>query len=169
MAKRSRARTQFTWTNFLIRFVAAIVLVFATYNPEGYSYVHWVFGNMFESLQSAFISSGDAAAVDAAAAESDGQTTLVLKVLAGIVLLIGWVIFLRATFEALGVIGTLLAIAFFGTVMWLIVAQGWVAADNVRAISYLLLVALAGVISTGVSWSHIRRRISGQLDVVNEE
>jgi hypothetical protein len=37
--------------------------------------------------------------------------------------------------------------------------------------TYLVLVALCGVLATGISWSHIRRRISGQVDVdeIDEE
>lgn len=132
-------RARFTWQSFLVRLLAALVLVFATYNPEGYSYYHWALAKLPEFS--------------------------VLKGFIGVVLLIGWVIFLRATFHSLGAVGTLLATAFFGTLLWLATERGFIPTDSVRAISYIVLVTISGVLSAGVSWSHIRRRITGQLDV----
>jgi hypothetical protein len=32
---------KFSWSGFFVRFVAAIIIVFSTYNPEGYSFYHW--------------------------------------------------------------------------------------------------------------------------------
>jgi hypothetical protein len=61
-------------------------------------------------------------------------------------------------------VGLVLATAFFGTLLWLVVDMGLIAADNVRVITYLILTLLALVISTGLSWSHVRRRLSGQMD-----
>jgi hypothetical protein len=124
---------------FLTRFVAALVLVFASYNPSGWSYFHWL--------------SDDGFAIDP------------IKALAGIVLLIGWVVFIRATMSSLGWLGLLLAAAFFGTLIWLVLDMGWVATDSVEALTYLILVALCAVLATGMSWSHVRARLSGQRDV----
>ena len=128
-----------TWQGIFGRFVAAVVLVFATYNPEGYSYYHWGIKHLPQ--------------VDP------------LRVFAGVVLLVGWTVFIRATLRSLGPFGLFLAVAFFGTLLWLIVDLGVVPAHTVRAVTYLVLVALCGVLATGMSWSHIRRRLSGQLDV----
>ncbi len=127
-----------TWGGILIRFLTAVVLVFTTYNPEEISYIHWVRDNLEENLP--------------------------LKLFAGVVLLIAWSIFIRATLRSLGAFGLLLAFAFFGALLWLIVYYGLVPADSVRALSYIVLVILCGVLATGVSWSHIRRRITGQVD-----
>ncbi len=133
------AASTFTWQSFLTRLLVALVLVFATYNPEGYSYYHWALAQL--------------------------PTFDILKGFVGVILLIGWAIFLRATFNSLGVFGTLLAVAFFGTLLWLASDRGLFPADSVRAISYIVLLIISGVLSAGISWSHIRRRISGQLDV----
>ena len=84
---------------------------------------------------------------------------------AGVVLLIGWTIYLRATFRSLGAFGTLLAVAFFVTLIWVLISYTPLAADNLHIMTYLALFALAGVLSAGISWSHIRRRLTGQLDV----
>ena len=127
-----------TWAGILVRFLVAAVLVFVTYNPDGYSYFHWVRDNLDEGLP--------------------------LKVFAGVVLVIGWTVFIRATLRSLGPIGLLLALAFFGALVWLIVDTGIIAADNVKTLTYIVLVILCGVLATGMSWSHIRRRMSGQVD-----
>lgn len=137
------ASSGITWAGILVRFLVAIVLVFATYNPEQMSYYHWVRDNLQEALP--------------------------LKLFAGVVLLIGWTIFLRATMRSLGAFGLLLAAAFFGTLIWLIVDYGLVRADNVKTMTYIALVILCGVLATGMSWSHIRRRLSGQLDTDDVE
>lgn len=132
----------FTWKNGLIRIFTAFVLVFATYNPTDYSYFQW--------LKNAW--------------EQPGKTE-VLMVFAGVVLLIVWVIFIRATLRSLGLVGLVLASAFFGALLWVVVDYGLVPADNVEAVTWLVLVAFSGVLGAGISWSHIRRRISGQADM----
>jgi len=127
-----------TWAGILLRFLVAVVLVFATYNPDEFSYFHWVRGDL--------------------------QDGLPLKLFVGVVLLIGWTVYIRATLRSLGAFGLFLAFAFFGTLIWLVVYYELVPADSVRAITYIILVVLCGVLATGVSWSHIRRRITGQVD-----
>lgn len=126
------------WQGFMIRFIAGLVLVFSTYNPEGYSYFHWVKDN-YPSISA-------------------------LQTFLGVLLLVGWVMYGRAALRSLGIVGLTLATAFFGTLLWLVVDTGLFPVDNIRTISYLLLTLLALVLSTGLSWSHIRRRVSGQMD-----
>jgi hypothetical protein len=128
----------FGWDSFIVRFVFAIVVVFATYNPEGTSYFHWVYTAL--------------------------PAFSVLKAFIGVVLLIGWIILIRATLGSIGFLGSLLAAAFFGLAMWLIIDVFGLTADSYRVITYIVEIMLASVLSVGVSWSHIRRRISGQVD-----
>ena len=85
--------------------------------------------------------------------------------LAGIVLLIGWVIFLRATMRSLGVIGMILAVAFFGILIWVVLTYLPSLKGELEIMIWLFLTGLAGVLSVGISWSHIRRRMTGQIDV----
>jgi hypothetical protein len=132
-------RRGITWQGVLIRFVVAALLVFSSYNPDGYSYYHWVSRNL----------------------SNIGP----LMIMAGVVLLIGWTVFLRATLRSLGPFGLFLAVAFFGALLWLIIDWGLVPADSVKAITYIVMVVLCGVLATGMSWSHIRRRMSGQVDI----
>ncbi len=128
----------FSWQGFLLRLIAALVLVFASYNPEGYSYYDWALVDITQfNIQKGFV---------------------------GVVLLIGWTILLRATIRSLGPFGIILALAFFGLLIWLIVDWLAIATDNLRVISYIVELVMVGILSAGVSWSHIRRRITGQLD-----
>jgi len=132
----------FTWKNGLVRLFVAFTLVFSTYNPSDYSYFRW----LKQSLEK-------------------GGTPDVLLLFSGVVLVILWVIYLRATLRSLGPIGLALACAFFGTLLWLVVDYGLVPTDNKDIITWLVLIAFSGVLAIGISWSHIRRRISGQADM----
>src|SRR5688572_9277099 len=132
------AINRFSWGNYLARLAVGLGLVFASYNPEGQSYYHWAL------LQLPDFS--------------------VLKGFVGVVLIIGWAIYLRASARSLGPVGLALAFAFFGFLVWLLVEYARLPADSTRALSYIALTVLALVISVGVSWSHVRRRISGQVD-----
>lgn len=136
--------TRFSWGGYFIRLLFAVAVVFATYNPTGYSLFHWIRSQ---------------AASDATAEK------WALLVFCGIVVLIGWVIFIRATFRSLGAFGTILAVAFFGALIWLVLTLVPIPEDNEVLVIYLIQFGLAGVLSAGLSWSHVRRRLSGQFDV----
>jgi len=133
--------SNFSPTSMLARFLAAIVLVFATYNPSGKSYVHWLLDTF------------------------NGGEFKPLFVLAGIALIIGWTIFIRAARRSLGLIGFILAVAFFGTLLWLVIDVGIVPANNRLVIEYLILIIASAILGVGMSWSHVRKRMSGQADV----
>lgn len=130
---------KFSFVSFLVRFVLAIVLVFCTYNPSGWSWYHW-FMQTPDKLNP-------------------------LLILAGVVLIIGWVIYLRATLRSLGEIGTFLALAFFAALTWVMIDYGLLSLDSPTVFTWVILTMLAAIMATGMSWSHIRRRMSGQLDV----
>ena len=135
------AETGISWAGVGLRFVFALILVFATYNPEGYSYFRW---GILEI-----------------------QSFTALKAFVGVVLLIGWVIFIRATVNSLGLIGLSLAVAFFGTLLWIIVDWGWVPLESVKLLSYIVLIMASAILATGMSWSFVRRKMSGQYDIVD--
>jgi len=134
---------RFSWSGYFIRLLFALVLVFATYNPTGWSFFHWLRDQAMDT----------------------GTQMLALMVLIGIVILIGWVIFIRATFRSLGAFGTILAVAFFAALIWVVLELLPVARDNRQLLVYLIQFGLAGVLSAGLSWSHVRRRLTGQIDV----
>ena len=136
---------RFSFGSFLARALLAAFLVFATYNPSGYSYYHW----LSEAIRDNAIGPQVA--------------------LAGIALLIGWVFFLNATMDSLGIIGMVLSTAFFATLIWLFVDWGLISTESHQVVIYLVLTVLSLVLAVGMSWSHIRRRMSGQLDVNDVE
>ena len=123
---------------FLLRFLFALLLVLLTYNPSGYSYSHW--------LQDSFSNFGPLVAIS------------------GITLIIGWVVYIRATLRSLGLIGLILAALFFTTIVWLLIDWGWLGLNNVTAMSWVILILISAVLAVGISWSHIRRKLSGQVD-----
>jgi hypothetical protein len=129
-------RKEFNFTSFLWRLLFAALLVFLTYNPSGLSWVGWL----------------------------DTDVPMVYKVAGGIVLLIGWIMFLRATWNSLGPVGTSLAAAFFGVIIWLLIEWNILSLDGAAVFQWVILVILTGVLAVGMSWSHVRRRISGQYD-----
>jgi len=128
----------FRFSGVFIRFIAALFLVFATFNPSTYSYYHWVINR--------------------------GDSSLPLLLIAGIALLIGWVIFLRATMRSLGLIGVGLLVALLACFVWLAIDFNVVSLGS-QVFVYIMLIICSLVLAVGMSWSHIRRRMSGQADV----
>jgi hypothetical protein len=116
---------------FAARFGFALLVAGATYNPTRYSYYAW--------------------------AQRSGWQWQPLLVFVGVVLLISWVICLRATLRSIGSLSLLLANAFFAAFFWLLASWGWLPIDSVAAISWLALVVVAGILAVGMSWSGLRR------------
>jgi len=121
------------------RFVIALFLVLVTWNPTGLSYLEWALNNW--------------------------SIYPPLVVFFGLVLIVCWVIFLRATIRSLGPVGLTLAAALSGSIVWLVVYYGLVELSNRTAMAWILLLLLAVILAAGMSWSHLRRRWAGQADV----
>jgi len=136
MAQRFNSR------GFLLRFAFALVLVFTTYNPSGYSYYHWASDILYtdNTLSPAFA-------------------------FLSVLILIGWTVFLRATFRSLGGFGLILAFTFFAILIWWLVDLGWLHINRFSGLAYIVLLLTAAVLAVGMSWSHVRRRMTGQTDV----
>jgi len=142
MARNNDSTTgSLTAAGFLWRFIAALLLVLLTYNPSGHSAYHWI--------------------TSAIATRDFGPEDLILIA----VLAIGWVVFWVATWRALGTLGVALAILLLGAVIWLLFDIGLLESHSVSAITWISLVCLAAVLAVGVSWSHIWRRVTGQINV----
>lgn len=144
------ARESLTWTGFLLRLVFALALVYASYNPEGYSYFHWIKASL-DHPESGLLASN------------------ALKFLAGVVLLTGWVIYVNATRNSLGFFGVGLILALCGGVVWLFAEMNWFDPANVQAIVHLTEVVVGIVLALGMSWSHVSRRLSGQVDIDEQD
>lgn len=133
---------QFNSQGFLLRFIFALILVFVTYNPTGISYYHWA---------------NDIFYTDASISPPFA--------LVSIILLIGWTVYLRATMRSLGGFGLILAFAFFAIIIWWLVDLGLLGIDRFSVLTYIILFLTSAVLAVGMSWSHIRRRMSGQADM----
>ena len=131
--------TEFNAGSFLGRWVFALALVLGTYNPTQWCYYAW--------------------------ATAESTTFGPIVAIVGIILLIGWIMFVRATFESMGWLGITLGAALFGCVAWLFVNQGWLSLDSSTMIAWVVLVILSLILAFGMSWSHVKRRMSGQFDV----
>jgi hypothetical protein len=58
-----------------------------------------------------------------------------------------------------------LVIAVLGALAWVLYDQGWLTLANRNLNTWLAIVALSVVLGVGLSWSFVRRAISGQVDV----
>ncbi len=123
---------------FFLRWIAALVLVLLTFNPTEYSFFAWVRDLSTEDLP--------------------------LKVLGGVVLLIGYVVFVRATLNSIGGLGLILTALLFGSLVWVLIYYGLLDAGSTQIMTWVGLIVLASILAVGVSWSHVRRRLSGQYD-----
>jgi hypothetical protein len=119
---------------FLMRWIMAFALLAATFNPTGQDYVRW------------------------SMAQYDSQTGLVLGL--GAVLLVGHVIFLRATLRSIGVYGFVLGLAVIGTLIWLLADQGLMSLQNSVTNTWLALGALSLMLAIGQSWADLRDRLA---------
>jgi high-affinity Fe2+/Pb2+ permease len=124
---------------FILRWLFAFLLLTATFNPTQYNYVGWV--------------------------RSHGGTNMSMAVLLGLVLLIGYIIYLRATLRSIGGIGMALVLAVVAAGLWVLYDFGLLALDNSSFNVWLGLIALSLVLGVGLSWSHVRRNLSGQSDM----
>jgi hypothetical protein len=131
--------TEFNAGSFLGRWIFALVLVLGTYNPSEYSYLSWVFAKTTHF----------------------GPTVA----LVGVVLLIGWIVYTHATFQSMGWLGISLGAVLFGCLVWLMIDLGWLQLDSPDAVTWIIMVILSLILAMGMSWSHIRRKMSGQVDV----
>ncbi|MGH9961613.1 MAG: DUF6524 family protein, partial [Pyrinomonadaceae bacterium] len=57
-----------------------------------------------------------------------------------------------------------LAVAFSAGLIWLMIEWQLFSARNLRTMTHLVLIIISAVLAVGMSWSHINRRLSGQVD-----
>jgi hypothetical protein len=126
---------------FVARWLAALFLVFATYNPSGYSYCDWV--------------------------ADIGGGHWVLKAFVTIILIIAYSTFILATLRSIGLLGVATWALFFGSLVWLMINIGIIQTLTVRSFVTIALIISANIFAVGVSWSYIRLRLSGQADTNN--
>ena len=124
---------------FLYRWVCAFALLALTYNPTQYNYVRWV---------------------------SDfGRDNMSVAVLLGLLLLVAYIIYLRATLRSIGAFGMALILALVGALLWVLYDFGVLTLNDPGLITWLGLLAMSLVLGIGLSWSIVRRNLSGQADI----
>jgi hypothetical protein len=128
-----------SWSGILIRIALAIALVLVTYNPSGHSFYHWL-------------------------TEPPAGITAV-KALLGVFLLIGWVLCLRTVYVALGWLGVILGAAFLAALVWVFRDMRWIDLATPSAVAWVALLILGAILGVGLSWSLIRARLTGQVEV----
>ena len=133
------ASSGISWSGVLMRVVLAVALVLLTYNPTGYSFYHWM------------------------TQPPPGITAL--KAFAGVLLLIGWLICLRTAYVALGLIGAVLIAVLLATFVWLLIDYQVIKRTDTVAMQWIGLAIGGIVLGVGLSWSLIRARATGQVEV----
>lgn len=124
---------------FALRWLIAFVLLTATFNPTPWNYVQW--------------------------ARQSYQDQLPLVVLAGLILLVVYVVYLRATLRSIGGFGMTMVLAITAAGLWVLHDYDLLTLRDTSQLIWLALVALSLVLGIGLSWSHLRRRLSGQSDM----
>ncbi|MFT4715657.1 MAG: hypothetical protein ACI861_002696 [Paracoccaceae bacterium] len=124
---------------FLIRWALAFGLLALTFNPTKWSYLNWVTANY--KLEPA------------------------ISLLIGLLLIAGYIIYLRATLRSIGLIGMGLVAAIVAAGVWVLIDLGLLRVGSNDLKIWISLVGLSFVLGIGLSWSHVRRAISGQSDM----
>ncbi len=124
---------------FILRWLFAFVLLAGTYNPTEWNFTTWGMAHYGDQLP--------------------------LTVLGGLILLIGYIIYVRASMRSIGAFGMILVLAVVGTVIWVLYDQKIISLSNPTVNTWLALGALSFVLAIGLSWSIVRRKLSGQADV----
>lgn len=123
----------------LLRWLGAFLLLAATFNPTPYNFVRW--------------------------AEANWTTQMPLTLLFGLLLAVGYIIYVGATFRSLGAFGMIVIAALFGAVIWVLIDWGVLKLGNTNVTVWLGILALSLILGIGLSWSILRQRLSGQATV----
>jgi len=124
---------------FVLRWAMAFVLLSATFNPSQWNYVRW--------------------------AQMRFDDQMPLTILLGLLLMVGYIIYLRATLRSIGGFGMGLVMAIVAAGLWVLYDYGILRLDNPSFNVWLGLLALSLVLGIGLSWSLVRRKLSGQADM----
>ncbi len=124
---------------FLIRWAFAFGLLAATFNPTEWNYVRWSLANY--------------------------TTELPMAVLLGLLLVIAYIIYLRATLHSIGMLGMFLVSSVVAALGWVLYDRGLLSLTNSSVNVWIGIFAMSVVLGIGLSWSFVRRALSGQVDV----
>lgn len=126
---------------FATRTLSCFLLVFATWNPLGYSYIDWLF--------------------------RDDGSLMSAKMMVGAFLLGAFLLYLRVTWLALRLARTLVLLAVALTGYLAMRRAGLLDPEAPFWSSYVLLTLTAMMLSIGICWAHLKRRLTGQSQVLS--
>ncbi|MFD0857618.1 DUF6524 family protein [Roseovarius aquimarinus] len=124
---------------FALRWLIAFALLALTFNPTPWNYVRWALANHTEQLP--------------------------LVVLAGLILSVVYIVYLRATLRSIGAFGMAMVLAITAACLWVLHDYGLLTLRGSSHLIWLAILALSLMLGIGLSWSHLRRRLSGQSDM----
>lgn len=122
-----------------LRWLGALALLCATFNPTDYNYLRW--------------------------AEANFATQMPLVVLSGLLLGVGYMIYGVATLRSIGAFGILLIAAIVAAAVWVLIDWGVLSLANRTLNVWIVLFALSLILGIGLAWSILRQRLSGQATV----
>lgn len=122
--------------NFVIRFVLCLFIVFATYNPSGLSWWHWV---------------------------KDTEGMWPYKTFSGILVVIAYSVILMVSRKAFDLLGLLLVSGLAASAVWIVFDLELFSPYTDAVVTVIYEVAIATVMAMGLSYSHIRSQLSGQV------
>lgn len=122
-----------------LRWLGAFALLSATFNPTQWNFIRW--------------------------SQANYATQMPLTLLLGLLLGVGYMIYVGATLRSIGAFGVILVGAIVGALLWVLMDYGVLTLDNTNLNLWLGIFALSVVLGIGLSWSILRQRLSGQASV----
>jgi hypothetical protein len=123
----------------LLRWLGAFLLLSATFNPSDWNYLHW--------------------------ARANWGAQMPLAIFLGLLLAVGYMIYVVATLRSIGAFGIVLIGAIFGAGLWVLIDWGWLSLTSRSLNLWLGIFVLSLILGIGLSWSILRQRLSGQASV----
>lgn len=123
----------------IIRWLGAFALLAATFNPTEWNFVRW--------------------------SQANWQAQMPLTVLFGLILGVGYMVYIVATMRSIGAFGVVLIAAIVGAALWVLIDWGWLSLDNPTVNLWIGIFVLSLILGIGLSWSILRQRLSGQASV----
>ncbi len=117
----------------VVRLVLPALLVLTSFNPTGYSYFHYAKLRLPSSVDGLFA-------------------------LMSVLLLIAWVVLLRATFKTLGSLGVVLMSLLLAALVWVGADAGWWSLQDGPTRTWAALGVITVVLTVGLSWGALRRK-----------
>lgn len=129
-----KQRHSFGMKSFSVRFLLILGLVLLTYNPLGYSLFNWLQAELTP-----------------------------LSIGSGLILVVFWLVLGRLMFMGSGWGGLFLGVVVIALLLWMAGYIGLLSFGD-RTVNIIIAeVSFALLGATGLSWAHIRRRMTGQV------